>query len=194
MSYLQSDEPKVKGAKSFKIGVVLLLLAAITSTLAANISVNQNDRLEFSQGVYTVQACNGWIQIEVSYGETVNGSSPITGFVFKGIDPFQCASTTLTFKIFKDLATDPVSQELLALYATNTDGISNPVYEVSLAIDATGSVLLVDPEFTPISDENAFISGALDSNTLDFAVGFSYPLTAMEDLDNITVESGPNGL
>lgn len=194
MSYLQSDEPKEKGAASFKIGIALLLLAAISSTLAANISVNQNDRMEFSQGVYTVQACNDWIQIEVSYGETVDGLSPITGFVFRGINPFQCASTTLAFKVFEDLNTDPATQDQLDLYATDSDGISGAVNEIRLAIDGSGTIFLVDPESTPIDEESAFISSSLDQSTLDFTVGFTYPLADMEDLDNITVESGPNGL
>ena len=194
MSYLQSDEPKAKGAASFKIGIGLLILAAVSSTLAANISVNQNDRMEFSQGVYTVQACNDWIQIEVSYGETVDGLSPITGFVFKGINPFQCSSTTLAFKVFEDLNTDPATQDQLDLYATDSDGISGPVNEIRLAIDGSGTIFLVDPESTQIDEESAFISSSLDQSTLDFTVGFTYPLAYMEDLDNITVESGPNGL
>jgi hypothetical protein len=192
MSYLQSDEPRTKNATSFKIGIGLLILAAISSTLAANISVNRNDRMEFSQGIYTVQACNDWIQIEVSYGETIDGLSPITGFVFRGINPSQCASTTLVFQVFEDLPTDP-SQEVLSLYSTNQDG-TDAVSEVRLAIDATGTILLVDPESTPIEEENPYISGSLDQSTLDYTVGFSYPLAWMEDLDNITVESGPNGL
>ncbi len=193
MSYLQSDEPQEKGAKSFKIGVVLLLLAGITSTLAANISVNQNNRLEFGQGVYTVAACNGWIQIEVSYGETVDGSSPISGFVLQGIDPVQCASSTLTFKFFKATNPDPT---LLPLYATTSDSPTSDfiVSQVSLAIDSSGNVLLVDPNFTPIEEDSPYISISRDETTSNFIVGFSYPQSNMQDLDNITVESGPNGL
>jgi hypothetical protein len=194
MSYLQSDEPKIKGAASFKIGIGLLILAAISSTLAANISINGSNRVEFSQGVYTVRACNDWIQIEVSYGETVDGLSPITGFVFRGINPFQCSSTTLTFKVFEDLATEPATQRQLNLYATESDGTSGPVNEIRLAIDSTGTIFLVDPESTPIDEESAYVSSSLNQSTRDFTVGFSYPLAWMEDLDNITVESGPNGL
>jgi hypothetical protein len=192
MSYLQSDEPKEKGAKSFKIGVVLLLLATITSTLAANISVNQNNRLEFGQGVYTVAACNGWIQIEVSYGETVGGYSAISGFVLQGIDPVQCASSTLTFKFFE--ATDPPT--LLPLYATTSESPTpeDKVSQVSLAIDSSGNVLLVDPNFTPIEEDSPYISISRDETTSNYIVGFNYPQSNMEDLDNITVESGPNGL
>ena len=194
MSYLQSDEPKVKGAASFKIGIALLLLAAISSTLAANISVNQNDRMEFSQGVYTVRACNDWIQIEILYGATEYGFSPITGFVFRGINPFQCSSTTLTFKVFEDLDYGPATQNQLNLYATDSDGISGAVNEIRLAIDGSGTIFLVDPNSTPIAEDSPFISSSLDQSTLDFTVGFTYPLAYMEDLDNITVESGPNGL
>ena len=194
MSYLQSDEPKVKGAASFKIGVALLLLAAISSTLAANISVNQNDRMEFSQGVYTVRACNDWIQIEILYGATEYGFSPITGFVFRGINPFQCSSTTLTFKVFEDLDYGPATQRQLDLYETNPDGTSDPVNEILLVINESGLITLADPDSTPIAEDSPFISSSLDQSTLDFTVGFTYPLAYMEDLDNITVESGPNGL
>ena len=193
MSYLQSDEPKVKGAASFKIGIALLLLAAISSTLAANISVNQNDRMEFSQGVYTVRACNDWIQIEILYGATEYGFSPITGFVFRGINPFQCSSTTLTFKVFEDLDYGPATQRQLDLYETNPDGTSDPVNEILLVINESGLITLADPDSTPM-DESPFVSSNLDQSTLDFTVGFTYPLAYMEDLDNITVESGPNGL
>jgi hypothetical protein len=63
-----------------------------------------------------------------------------------------------------------------------------------LEIDGSGTIFLVDPESTPIDEESAFISSSLHQSTLDFTVGFTYPLANMEDLDNITVESGPNGL
>jgi len=176
------------------LGLVLLLVAGIGSTLAANISINGTNRIEFGQGVYTVAACNGWIQIEVAYGETVNGSSPISGFVLQGIDTVQCASSTLTFKFFK--ATNP-NPTLLPLYATTSDlpaNESSKVSQVSLAVDSFGNVLLVDPNFTPIEDDSPYISISKDEATSNFTLGFSYPQSNMEDLDNITVESGPNGL
>ena len=194
MSYLQSDEPKVKFGTSFKVGVLLLFLASITSTLAANISINQNNRIEFSPGVFTVESCNGWIQIEISYGATDDGASPITGLVLQGIDPTQCASSTLTFKLFKATTPDPT---LLPLYATTTELPvldADKVSQVSLAVDSAGNVLLVDPDFTPIEEENQFISLYEDTSTAQFVIGFNYPLSNVGDLDNITVESGPNGL
>ena len=194
MSYLQSDEPKLKLATSFKIGIFLVLLASIASTLAANISINQNNRIEFSQGIYTVEACNSWIQIEISYGATVDGKSPITGLVLQGIDPNQCASSTLTFKLFK--ATTP-DATLLPLYATTTESPvseSEKVSQVSLAVTSAREVLLVDPDFTPIAEDSQYTSLYRDTDTGDFVIGFTYPLSNMEDLNNITVESGPNGL
>ena len=194
MSYLQPDEPKLKLATSFKVGIFLVLLASIASTLAANISINQNRRIEFSQGIYTVEACNGFIQIEVSYGATVDGKSPITGLVLQGIDPNGCAASTLTFKLFK--ATTPDST-LLPLYATTTETpVEDPdkVSQISLAVTSARDVLLIDPDFTPIAEDSQYISLYRDPATANFIIGFNFPLSNVEDLDNITVESGPNGL
>ena len=99
MSYYEEDTRK-KSLPLF-IGIFLIVLSALGATFAANISINGSNKIEFGQGVYVVEACNGWIQISLSYGETNGaGDSYITSFVINGLDTRACTSTNITFKAF----------------------------------------------------------------------------------------------
>ncbi len=194
MSYFSEPEKK---PFSLKIGLFVMALIAIGATYASNISINGSNRIEFGQGVYAIEACNGWVQIQiptVSVDET--GTSPITGFIIDGVDPRQCASTLMHFKAFSSSSTDP-----LPLYST-TDPVDlvTSVSQVSLNISENGFIQLVDDDGTPIESSCTDIPTPpicmnFDSQTQRITVYFSkFPLTHWGDLNSLTVESGPNSV
>lgn len=194
MSYYEEDTRK-KSAPLF-IGVFLVLLSAIGATFAANISINGSNKIEFGQGVYVVEACNGWIQISLSYGSPNEvGDSYITSFVINGLDTRACTSTNITFKAFT-LSEDPAAGQL-DLYSTFapqdvSESSPIPVDQFTLRINEQESLSLVDSEGSTIATNDPYISLDTDEATRTYVVGFTNPLATVAQLARITVESGPN--
>ena len=194
MSYYEEDTRR-KSVPLF-LGIFLVLLSAIGATFAANISINGSNKIEFGQGVYVVEACNGWIQISLSYGETNGeGDSYITSFVINGLDTRMCTSTNIEFKAY-DLSEDPASGQLNLYNIYDPEDVNEetpiPVNQFTLRIDEQENVTLVDSEGSEIADEDPFISLDIEDATKTYIVGFTNPLATVAQLARITVESGPN--
>jgi hypothetical protein len=47
--------------KTLLVGVTLIVFGILTSTLAANLTLNFGKKLEFSQGYYKIDACQSYI-------------------------------------------------------------------------------------------------------------------------------------
>ena len=190
MSYYEEDMRK-RSIPLF-IGIFLVFLSAISATFAANITINGSNRVEFGQAVYVVEACNGWIQISLGYGETNGeGLSYINSFVINGLDTRSCGSTNITFKAY-----DNADQLDLYDIQSREDGLEPgaavPVNQFTLRIDAQEVVSLVDSDGTTIAADDPYISLDEDETTKTYVVGFAYPLAMVVDLTRMTVESGPN--
>ena len=188
MSYYEEGTRK-KSIPLF-IGIFLVALSAITATFAANITINGSNRVEFGQAVYVVEACNGWIQISLGYGETEDGFSYINSFVINGLDTRSCGSTNITFKAYG-------GENQLALYTTFADDDPTEqdpitVDQFTLRIDAQEEVSLVDSQGSTIATNDPYISLDIDEATKTYVVGFSYPRAKVVDITRMTVESGPN--
>jgi hypothetical protein len=175
------------------LGLVLLLVAGIGSTLAANISINGTNRIEFGQGSYTVQACQGWIQVSLSTGETIDGASPVTGLTFEGLDLHACAGNTLRVRIFG--ATDESGNTpQLDLFS----GSNGPTNSVSLGIDNDPKIYLLDadgnPEIDssniPIENDGYLTLIQPDAISGNIVVNFNTPLANMESVTSLTIETG----
>ena len=189
MSYYEEDTRK-RSVPLF-IGIFLVFLSAISATFAANITINGSNRVEFGQAVYVVEACNGWIQISLGYGETNGeGLSYINSFVINGLDTRSCGSTNITFKAY-----DNADQlDLYARFAPSDPTEQNEIQvdQFTLRIDGAEQVSLVDPDGTTIPADDPYISLDEDETTKTYVVGFTYPLAMVADLTRMTVESGPN--
>jgi len=190
MNYFKEGNQASK--KSIYFGIVALFTSVLMTTFAANITINENNRIEFGQGVYVVEACSGWIRITLSSGETVDGISPITGFIIDGLDPIQCASTNIRFKAY-EASEDPLGGQL-DLYLSNDGESETRINEFTISVDELGNTQLVDNEGTPISNDNPYITLYEDEldEIMTFYVDFSNPLANVNQLTAITVETGPN--
>ena len=188
MSYYEEDTRK-KSVPLF-IGIFLVFLSAISATFAANITINNSNRVEFGQAVYVVEACNGWVQISLGYGETVGGYSYITSFVINGLDTRSCGSTNITFKAYGG----QTQLDLYTRFAPTDPSEQNPitVNQFTLRIDEQEAVSLVDPEGTTIGSDDPYISLDIDDATRTYVVGFTNPRAKVVEITRMTVESGPN--
>ena len=188
MSYYEEDTRK-KSIPLF-IGIFLVALSAITATFAANITINGSNRVEFGQAVYVVEACNGWIQISLGYGETKGGFSYITSFVINGLDTRSCGSTNITFKAYGGKS----QLDLYTAFAPSDPTEQNPitVNQFTLRIDAQEAVSLVDSQGSTIAEDDPYISLDIEDSSRTYVVGFTYPRAKVVDITRMTVESGSN--
>lgn len=164
-------------------GLFSFFVSGIMATFAANITINTNNRIEFGQGVYIVQACNSWIRISLSYGSTEGnsgGKSRITSFIIDGLDTKQCKSSNIEFKAFSESGQ-------LDLFKSEDGFIRNII---TLKIDDEEEVTLVDELGSPFVSDLVFL--LTDPTTKTYFVEFEDPLAYVEDLTSITVETGPN--
>jgi hypothetical protein len=194
MSYY--EENSSKKSTPLIVGVFLIVLSAISATFAANISINGSNKIEFGQGVYVVEACNGWIQISLSYGEAnAQGDSPITSFVINSLDTRSCASTNIQFKAF-GVSENPSSGQLDLYDTYSVDDLDQefpiPVNLFTLRIDEQEQVSLVDADGTTLAPDDPYISLDIEDATKTYVVSFTNPLATVAQLSRITVESGPN--
>lgn len=190
MSYY--EENTRKKSVPLLVGILLIVLSAISATFAANITINGSNRVEFGQAVYVVEACNGWIQISLGYGETAGeGLSYITSFVIDGLDTRSCASTNITFKAY---GLNDSQLDLYSAFAPSDAAETNPitVNQFTLRIDAQEAVSLVDSQGSTIASDDPYIYLDTDATTRTYVVGFAYPLAKVADITRMTVESGPN--
>lgn len=83
----------------FNVGASILLTATIGTALAANFAIGApNLNTEFGQGVYSLKACDSWIQLNVIAGPTGQNGAPagysaLTGVTIEGLDASKCANT-----------------------------------------------------------------------------------------------------
>jgi len=170
-------------------GLFSFFVSVIMATFAANITINTNNRIEFGQGVYIVQACNSWIRISLSYGSTegnLEGKSLITSFIIDGLDTEQCKSSNIEFKAFSESGQ-------LDLFESEggPESESRAVHNIiTLKIDDEEEVTLVDELGSPFVSDLVFLSTDLTTKT--YFVDFENPLAYVADLTSITVETGPN--
>jgi len=191
VSYYEEDTRK-KSVPLF-LGIFLVFLSAISATFAANITINNSNRVEFGQAVYVVEACNGWIQISLGYGEYYQSvdSSYITSFVINGLDTRSCGSTNITFKAYGGNTPLP----LYNTYAVDADAPVPPPPSINfftLRIDGQEAVSLVDSEGTTIATNDPYISLDIDDATRTYVVSFTYPRATVREITRMTVESGSN--
>lgn len=171
------------------VGITLLVLVAAGSSFAAKINLNSGAPSEFSQGVYQIAACDDWIYIDMGKTPAIyDGLSKVNSFIIEGLDPFACKNTKFAIQAYKtgDLDTSP-----RPLFS-NPSGTETAT-SVTLMIDNTASVVLVNQSGTPIGvgDESHQLS--YDSNTGTFTVAFAdNPLTLAPDINYLKISSDPS--
>lgn len=80
------------------IGIFLLIMGVLGSTVAANISLS-GGRTEFGQGIFQVKACDQWVGINLVTGQGANNQYVVNVEIL-GLDPRQCQGTIFRIKFF----------------------------------------------------------------------------------------------
>ena len=88
-------------SKKVKVGFLLIILAALTTTYASNISINSGKNLQFGQGILRLSACTQYVNVDfTSTAPDGQGVQYLKTIKIKGIDAFQCSGTTFTIQIY----------------------------------------------------------------------------------------------
>jgi hypothetical protein len=178
-----SSAPKT--GKRLRVLLGIGALAAVTgigSTLAANISLNGGNDVEFGQGLVTTAACDGTIDV-APVSTFVNASpsaSPAARFDlgsidFSGIDITAqgdpddsdiegCDGKTFTIKAFGDTSSTPlvlvnstVDEILVSLTAGTFAIVGAPVEGVSISANGSdGFTITLDNSFSPIGADQVY--------------------------------------
>ena len=174
------------------LGVSLILFTGIGSVLAANIAIGTSTKpREFGNGVFTIKACDSWIQLNLVNGPTGQygapaGLSALTGVTVQGLMPSQCKSTKFTIQAINRGGT------ILPLYRKGFQSglcTSNPVCVIGqnsasdliLAVSASGVVSLYNYDFYHYLD--------YDSTTGMYTFSFFQPGQLARDISTLTIQS-----
>ena len=93
-----------------KLFILLIVgLFGITTTVAANITINSGKKAEFGQGLYQVKACDQFVSVYLDNTDTTYnidgtpgaGYSNISAIRLVGLDTVKCAGTTIRIKLYK---------------------------------------------------------------------------------------------
>lgn len=110
IEYNEDDEyaeelPEERRTRSAKIifGGVLITLAAIATTVAANITINAGKKAEFGQGLFRITACDQWVGIKPTYTAATypGGTSRVNGMHVMGLDAANCKGVNFKIQFYQ---------------------------------------------------------------------------------------------
>lgn len=175
----------------FNVGASILLTVTIGTALAANFAMGAPDiTTEFGQGVYSLKACDSWIQLNVIAGPTGKygapaGYSALTGVSIEGLDASKCANTRFAIGAIGS------NDEDIPLYRTDTsrylcsdqrcESDTNSQTSFALSIDNSSVVSL--------AQTNGYYSLSYDDQTGVYTVSFKQPAVLASEVSQLTIQS-----
>lgn len=184
-------------------GLVLACISIFGFTVAGNINLNGNNKVEFGQGIYRITSCDQFVAVSLNptaaYGD---GYSRVMNITLQGLDVARCANTSIRVKLYD--AVNPASMNLFTNPQYTKSGITYPcctetgtAVTLVIAANATQSTALQSTSLLSASGKNIAQGDRSQSLTYDpnaglFTVAFSVPLATMRDVTKTTLESAPN--
>jgi hypothetical protein len=187
------------------LGIFLVAIGLVATTVAANLSLN-NGRIEMGQGVYRITACDQWVGIGLNpTAATYGGKSRVASLDLIGLDPRLCKDVVFRIKMFKNtdlntplgifegvIGTDTATATTetgtvtsLMIYDTATVSYPTTTYNYY----AARALTLINGAGVNIGNRDDYHRIVYASATGVYGIIFTNPLTLMEDVDKITIES-----
>ena len=192
MSWGMPQEERRFGGFNRRWVFLALFALALSSTFAANININDTNRIEFGQGIYQIKACDQFISLEFKSTRSINGFSRVGNIVFKGLDIDKCKGTAMRLRLFKT----GVSQHL-NLYTNSARTETGTA--VIMVISKTASPSTAADDVTLVNHFGVNIEYGDSMQTIDydpangnFIISYPYPLAEMRDVNSVTLESATN--
>ena len=173
-------------------GAVIILTASLGSVLAANIAIgNSGEVNEFGQGVFTLKACDSWIQMDLVNGATgqngaPSGLSALTGITIQGLDASKCKSTRFTIRAIDS------ANKVLPIYRTDRKSRMCTVSPICVIGKTAESDLVIDVSSrssVSLSDSDDDHNMSYNSSTGIYTISFDQPGQLARDISNLTIQS-----
>jgi hypothetical protein len=183
------EVPK-KSRFGFMVGLSLIVFSLVSSTLAANITLNSGQRKEFGSGLYLIKSCDQWVQIYLaSNGTTVQNVQ------LQGLDVTTCANSNIQIKLYGNSG-------VLNMYNWATSsGVKSAKNALNMRVvrsqTRSTAVSLIDPTGLNIGrfDDWLYLSysnkNAQNTDDALYIVDFTEPLATASAVTRITIESAP---
>lgn len=157
---------------------MLVILGLGGPTLAANLSLNSNQAIEFGKGRYEISSCQSWINLNIDSGyyDLPTPGSYMNRVFLDNLDTEACSSTLISLSFYD------ASDNQLSVFGTDPQFNS-----IEIKIDFEGIVTLVDQDNQPISDTEATIS--FDDLLGTYEIDLVNPLISMDELSKVGLES-----
>ena len=190
-----------------KLFILLIVgLFGITTTVAANITINSGKKAEFGQGLYQVKACDQFVSIYLDNTDTTYnidgtpgaGFSNISAIRVYGLDTVKCAGTTIRIKLYKANQAAPLqiytNAEPGGYECPDTTNCGYAQLVLIVAANATqanakNNVTLLSYSGAPIGKSDDYQGLSYDVPTGSYTVGFTYPRASMSQFSYLTLES-----
>ena len=211
---MNSDEERTP-LRHRKLLILLLIgLLGITTTVAANVTLNKGKKAEFGQGLYQVKACDQFVSIHLgststaynqdgTKGPTIGGTglggySNVSNIQIVGLDPVACKGTTIRFKLLNSSSTAlqiySDSSGTLCSGPTSSCGYAQAVLVINSTpqADPADDITIVNQNGANVGyyDANQLID--YDATTAIYTLIFKYPTASMSAVSTITLESASN--
>lgn len=202
------EESPRKSRLRTNLAIFLVVMAALSTTFAANISLNGGQRKEFGQGIFQIKACDQWVGIGLQSAAQPNNAYVGTVKIY-GFDPRLCVGRIFKIKLFKTGSTTPLNLYLgpgqtsgttdthtvLTLMDTSTplatSGYTSSVNPTRSAYDnwAFDAVTLVDKFGRNIGYADDYTYIDYFYNTGQYWITLTYPRALVAEVTSVTIES-----
>ena len=184
------------------LGIFILVLGVLGSTVAANISLNTGSKREFGQGIFQIKACDQWVGVGLTTGQGAQNTY-VANVRLVGLDPRGCKGTIFRIKFFPSGSTTPMSMYLGAGTTTAANDsvtattlvtkIANTTYTGSTQgqyeIWAADAVTLIDPQGRDIGYADAYEFIDYETANGEYTIIFTYPRAVAAQVSSITIET-----
>ncbi len=190
-----------------KLFILLIVgLFGITTTVAANITINSGKKAEFGQGLYQVKACDQFVSVYLDNTDTTYnidgtpgaGYSNISAIRLVGLDTVKCAGTTIRIKLYKANQAAPLqiytNAEPGGYECPDTTNCGYAQLVLVVAANATqanakNNVSLLSYSGANVGKSDDYQGLSYDVPTGSYTVGFTYPRASMSQFSYLTLES-----
>jgi hypothetical protein len=168
------------------------LLLVISTTFAVNVNLNDNNSIEFGQGIYQIKACDQFISLEFKSTASINGYSRVGNIIFKGLDIDKCKGTAMRLRVYKTGVS--AAQNLYTNRGGTETGtaVIMVISKTATRSTAADDVTLVDHKGVNIEYGDNMQAIDYDPANGNFMVSYAYPLAEMRYVNSVTLESASN--
>ena len=196
-----------KSRLKINLAIFVIVLGALSTTFAANISLNGGQRKEFGQGIFQIKACDQWIGLGLQSAAQPNNAYVGTIKLY-GFDPRLCVGRIFKIKLFKTGSTTPLNlylgpgqtsgsdtHTILTLMDTSTplasSGYTSSINPTRSAYEnwSYDAVTIVDKWGRNVGYDDGYTYIDYKYETGQYWIILTYPRALVGEVTSVTIES-----